>query len=280
MRLLLTALLLSSCLLEAKSVKPEPQLLTETEASELVASQEKAKAKQKANFKAFLKSAKAIEEHSFYKDGRRILHRRVKSSKKSRVAPVEAKKEDVQELQNLSELLPEEYRSEMISFSANNYDDLYSEITWRDGKNVFSVWANVALVHLPALNSFQLDEVHYSYFGFTNNIDSAVEKERAGPHYFNGQTYEYQSRWKESPVAFGEEPEYVVIPETEGLDIPEKLYEDMDAVLGYYLESEDSLRISHLNSQTLNRVRAKYLEENPPPPEESVLIYSFKPSGE
>jgi hypothetical protein len=176
----------------------------------------------------------------------------------------------------------EDYRHETLSFSVTNYDDLYSEITWRDleTQNTFSVWTNVSLVHLPVISSFELEGVNYSYFGFSENIDSEVEKERTGPHYFNGRRYEYESRWKEPPVAFKEEPEYVVIAEEDGAIVPDKLYEDMDSVLRYYLENEESLRVSHLNSLAISRARDEYRCNNPSQPEESVLIYSFTPSAE
>ena len=280
MRLLIIYLLFSLGVLNAQDEQSVLQLITDSEAVKLVASQEKAKERQKADFKAFLKSAKAIEEHSYYKDGRRILHRRVEPPKEKRLTSANAEKNDAPEALNLADFTPEEYRSETLSFHVTNYDELYSEITWRDENKVFSVWTNVSLNHLPALNSFKLDDVHYSYFGFADDIDSTIEKERADSYLFHGQQYEYKSRWKEVPVAFGEEPEYVVIPEEEEVVIPEKLYEQMDAVLRFYLENEASLRISHLNSEKLNKTRTKYLRENPPQPEESVFIYSLSPSGE
>ncbi|MDQ8208782.1 hypothetical protein QEH52_14745 [Coraliomargarita sp. SDUM461003] len=261
-------------------MKFEPQLLTEGEAFKLVASQEKAKEKQKNDFNAVLKAEKAIEEYRFCKDGRRYLHRRVDSPKETGIGLVEIENIEIREPQYLSEFVPEGYRSEMISFSVTNYDDLYSEIKWRDGKCIFSVWTNVALKYLPALSSFKQDDVCYSYFGFTDNIDSGREKERAGTHYFNGQVYEYESCWKEPPVVLGDEPEYVVISEEAGTIVPDELYEQMDAVLRFYLENEDSLRVAYLNMQSLNNARADYLLKNPPHPEESILIYSFTPSGE
>jgi hypothetical protein len=176
----------------------------------------------------------------------------------------------------------EDYRHETLSFSVTNYDDLYSEITWRDleTQQTFSVWTNVSLVHLPVISSFKLEGVNYSYFGFSENIDSEVEKERTGPHYFNGRRYEYESRWEEPPVGFTEDPEYVVIAEENGAVVPEKLYEDMDAVLRYYLENEESLRVSHLNSLAISRAREEYRRNNPSQQEESVLIYSFVPSAD
>lgn len=256
------------------------KLLSQREAAELVAAQEKSKEKQKADFKALLKSADAIDESSFYKDGRRVLHRRIKASRKPKKRP-ERSEEGTRTSASLVDFNPEDYRFEMLSFYVKNYDDLYSEITWRDHENnVFSIWTNVSLVHLPVLNSFKLDDVNYSYAGFSDYIDSASEKERAGIYEFHGHQHEYKSRWKDAPVVFGKEPEYVVIPENSSAVVPDELHEQMSAVLRCYLENEDTLRISHLNSKILNEERAKYVHENPPQPEESVLIYSFSPSGE
>lgn len=262
----------------------EPQLLYGDEAMAIISFQEEAAKIRASEFRIQLKRVPSISEYSFYKEGSRVLHRRVEPPQKQEQSTSVSLTESVSvESKTIEpERLWENHRHETLSFSVTNYDDLYSEITWRDTetKNKYSVWTNVSLVHLPMLSSFELDDVNYSYFGFPENIDSEAEKERTGPHYFNGRRYEYESRWKESPVVFAKEPEYVVIAEEDGTIVPEKLYENMDAVLRYYLENEESLRISHLNSAALSRAREEYLRKNPPQPEESVLIYSFTPSAD
>ena len=98
MRLILTAILLSSSVLQAEHLKKEPQLLTEAEVFELVVAREQAKEKKKADFKALLKSERAIEEYSFYKDGRRILHRRLQLPQKKSSTPVKPKLKKAKEV--------------------------------------------------------------------------------------------------------------------------------------------------------------------------------------
>lgn len=262
----------------------ESQLLSGDEAMAIVSSQEEAANIKASEFRLQLKRVRSISEYSFYKEGNRVLHRRVESPQNQEQSTTVGSTESLSaESKTMEpERLWENHRHETLSFSVTNYDDLYSEITWRDleTQHRFSVWTNVSLVHLPVISSFKLDGVNYSYFGFSENIDSEVEKERTGQHYFNGRRYEYESRWKEPPVGFAEDPEYVVIAGEDGAVVPDKLYEDMDSVLRYYLENEESLRISHLNSVALAQARDKYRSENPPQPEESVLIFSFIPSAD
>lgn len=271
-------------LIHAGSDGPGHQLLSRNEARAIISSQEEVTNAKALEFCLQLKRVPSISEYSFYKEGSSVLHRRVeppqnqeKSTSVSSTESLSAESKTVE-----MERLWENHRHETLSFSVTNYDDLYSEITWRDleTQHTFSVWTNVSLVHLPVISSFKLDGVNYSYFGFSQDIDSEVEKERTGPHYFNGRRYEYESRWKEPPVGFAEDPEYVVIAGEDGAVVPDKLYEDMDSVLRYYLENEESLRILHLNSVALAKARDKYRSENPPQLKESVLIYSFIPSAD
>lgn len=273
--------LLALCLTSfAGSEAAKPQLITESEAAAIVQNREEAQNARQAEFREFLKSVTAIEEHQFRKAGRQMLHRRIRAPKREPLSQVEAADSESGKA-SVSRNFPEqEYQHENISIAVTVYDDLYSEITWRDKELAFVLWTNIALQHLPMLNSFSEDGIRYSYFGFSDQVDSTEEKERAESAIFHNRRYEYKSRWKKAPVSFGSEPEYVVLPHEDGVDVPDELYREMDAILRYYLENKESLRIAHLNAKAMNKARTEYLRENPPEPQESVLIYSFTPSGE
>lgn len=248
---------------------------------EQVASTEEAKQKKQAELTALLKSVDAMEEHSFYKDDCLVIHRRIQTPKKKNAAPIQTIQQQVSAISPLTDLVPQEHLAETLSFHVTNFDDLYSKITWRDGPDTFFIWVNRAFTYLPAINQFAWEGVHYSYFGFADYVDSKIEAERAGQHLFEGQIYEYTSRWEEPPIEFGKKPEYIVIPEEPGVTVPEKLYTQMDAVFSYYLAERKSLRIQSKNTKRLNRARKQYLRENPPTsPEGSVLVYSHRPSSE
>lgn len=163
---------------------------------------------------------------------------------------------------------------EMISFSAYRYDDLYAAITWREqgASESYTLWTNIPLKFLPALNSFESDGVHYDYFGFVYEISREIEEKRAKTWEFHGQVYE--SRWKTPPITLSAtEPEYVVVA-SDPSSVPDKLFKQMDALFGYYLENEVNLQVAHENMEKLSDARAAYREANPPDPtEESVTIF-------
>ena len=66
-------------------------------------------------------------------------------------------------------------------------------------------------------------------------------------------------------------PEYVVVAE-DPKSVPEKLFEQMDAVYGYYLENEAKLRTHHANLKTMSEAREKYEAEHPEPKRDRVMI--------
>jgi hypothetical protein len=122
------------------------------------------------------------------------------------------------------------------------------------------------------INSFEAGGVHYDYFGFVYEISREIEEERAATWSFHG--HEYESRWKTPPVKLSStEPEYVVVA-NDPASVPDKLFEQMDALFGYYLENQAYLQIAHENMEKLSKARAAYREANPPDPtEESVTIF-------
>jgi len=255
------------------------QPISKVEAADIVQAREAAKAARKAEIRANIESATVTKEFIHQKGARHVVLRRVhrpdfsipkrKTDHDSSIAY-----EEDTEAVAFSPMLIENYRWEMISFSAYRYDELYAEITWREqgSPEAYTLWTNVSLEFLPALNSFEFGGVHYDYFGFVYEISEETEQERAEKWSFHG--HEYESRWKTPPVELSAtEPEYVVVADDPAA-VPEKLFEQMDALLVTYLENRSNLQVGHENMKKLNEARAAYREANPPDPtEESVTIF-------
>lgn len=266
----------------ASSAEKSLEPISQSEAEAIVLKQEMAKAARNAEFRAMLESVPAVEEFAYSKGNHQVVHRRIQPRKKQ----VKAKVEEAPTVALSFSEMPVgplgEYsktvRSEMISIHATNYDQLYSEITWRDDAEKFTVFTNIPLTYLQVIGSFEFEDVHYSYFGFVDQIDSDAERERVTNSSLHG--HSYKSRWKDAPVSFSREKEYVVVTEHEDVIIPEKLYDQMSAILGYYTQNEETLRVSYENAQRMRKAYSDYREKNPPQPEDSVVIYSLTPSGE
>jgi hypothetical protein len=85
--------------------------------------------------------------------------------------------------------------------------------------------------------------------------------------------FKYESRWQGLPVKLSDETyEYVVVTETDEA-VPEKLYEQMDALFAFYLEERDSLETSYKNSLKLQIAHEKFMKENPPEVKPSITNF-------
>lgn len=269
LRYIFSALLV---LVSSAIANADVDLLSEAEAQEIVQAEEAAKLQRKAAINAEVEAATVEEEFQHQQGSRKIVLRRVKPPVKTQSTELES---DIEAQESKSMTLDQTFdlpieRFEMIQLNAKNYDELYSEITFRDGNTKFTIWTNVALNYLQGIGSFTFDGVRYDYFGFIDNISSELEQENV--ENWQNEGHAYKSRWKEPPVVFSEDPEYVVITEDPTL-VPEILYEQTTALLTHYLSEQDNLRIAYLNRQKMSEARAKYRAENPETPEDSVMLF-------
>ena len=252
----------------------DPSLISDDEALSLVEAQEAAKDKSKAELRRKIESAEVVEEFVIRSGSRKVVLRRVEkpvdddigaTDKATPASPIFSKVPDFENRDPISQ------RFEMIGLHATNYDDLYSEIIWQDQGVRYTIWTNICTQYLRAIGSFDFNNVNYSYFGFVDQIDSELEANRLIAVMDAG-VIQRTSRWKTPPVTLSDsDPEYVVIAEDPDI-VPEKLFEQMDAILSYYMQNEDTLRIEHMNAITMQKARIAYKENNPEEPEDSMII--------
>ena len=158
-----------------------------------------------------------------------------------------------------------------ISLSSNVYDDSLTEVTWRDSKGrPFAVWTNVNFKYLQTIHTFELDSVHYSYFGLTHEIDTNafVTHPKTGEKIYSHTLPE----WMPSTADFSGEPAFLVLLE-EGSEAPEALYEQMDALMTYYTAQEAQLKAAYQRWRILCKAKAEYLKKNPQPEKDIVINY-------
>jgi hypothetical protein len=285
MKLTLAALLslTLSLMAYASADDTKPGLLTKSEAETIVASREAAKDAREDALRQELDKAEVVNS-KVVRSGDRTL-------KINSVKPVVLEKPITREPPAAAELSAAQFEAmrqayalithEQISLGANVYGDEYSEITWRDARTgaSFTVWTNVSLNYLRPVTSIQDEGYDYMYFGFVTTYTEEAELTRLQLAREMG--FEAESRWKEPPVRFSPDKykyEYVVIANKSD-KVPEKLYRQLDAVLGHYLANKEALEISHHNAVTLEAARKKYLEENPPAPKQTMVNFWKIDSG-
>lgn len=254
-----------------------PRLLSEEEALEIIGQRETAKEARYQALKQEMASAQVVQSKEVQREGRPMTINLIKPLVLEKPASAETATSDTQ-----PEMTPEQWAAyiesqqalipEQISMGANVYGDEYSEITWRDreSKSELVVWTNVSLNFLRPISTIQTEEYDYMYFGFVTPYTR--EDEQARIEFAAERGFEVESRWKEPPVKFSEDRyEYVVM--ADGADVPEKLYRQLDAVLGYYVAHKEELEIEHKNALTLQEAHEKYKRENPPQPKETLINF-------
>jgi len=169
------ALVIAASQASAGDSNVEP--ISEVEAAAIVKAREDSRAARKAKIRADIESATVAKEFIHQKGPRQVVLRRVhrpafsipeRNTTDERLARIE----DDAEAVAFSPMLIENYRWEMISFSAYRYDELYAEITWREqgSPEAYTLWTNVSLEFLPALNSFEFGGVHYTISGLSTKL--------------------------------------------------------------------------------------------------------------
>lgn len=162
---------------------------------------------------------------------------------------------------------------EMISASVTVYEGSHSRIYWRcpDTETQLTLWINIPLLYLNSISRFESASAHYSYFGFSEVVSQTEEIKRSKEAQKHG--YQYRSRWLEAPIALSrDKAEYVI--EADSLEgIPDKLYEQMDSLLGHYLKHKEDLEIAHRNAEKIRRARIEYEAKNPTAPKPSITNF-------
>lgn len=254
--------------------------LSISEAEQLVRVEAEAKQSERETRKEALLAVPAEAEWEADTGERKVIFRRI-TPPVIKVVPVKAA--SVAEPQFSPEMqarsLADQLRHENISLYATVYDRQVSEVVWQKGDDRFTVWTNIDFNLLRQVGFIDAGDVHYSYFGMTENISSEDEARLAELAAANGWNLSRETRWKPCPVAFADEsPEYVVLADSEA-DVPAELFSQMDALLDYFIENKAQLEAAYKRAAILNAAREKYLAERPPEPKQDVII-NFYPLSE
>lgn len=248
--------------------------LTEVEADTIIEADMVARADREAEQKRRLLAVPAISVAEYESGGRTTTLRRVDASEFQTVGSVEsslkAQSSHSTNAPAFLELPSKAY--ENLQLHATVYDDAYSRITLTYEKELYTIWTNINFNYLRSIGSFETADTHYSYFGFTGNISSTIEQERAKATAKEG--YAYTSRWEQPPVAFNSrEPEYIIVTEA-GRKIPEAVTRQFDDLMSYYVANAEPLQIAHQRATALQSARERYKAAHPEQPKTIILNYA------
>jgi len=215
-----------------------------------------------------------LQETAVKRGAQDVIVRRVAASPASdRKEGDASEREQADSEGNAIEFPVDPRKHESISVSAFIFDNHFSKVVWRDTETgrTLDIWTNINMVYLNPLSSFDTESTHYTYFAMAQTITREGEEKRQEMAAKLG--YDYESRWQRPPVKLSDETlEYVVVTETSEA-VPEKLYEQMDALFAFYLEKRESLEADYLNAQKLRIAREKFLQENPPEKKPSITNF-------
>ena len=254
--------------------------ISELEASQRVATEVVEKARREATSKAKIESIPAHGEWETDLDDRKIVLRRV--------APRLIESEEVADLKKVSQTrtLPQAQFDAwfaaapefvMLSVSATVYDGAYSKLRVRHENVEYTAWTNVDFRFLGGISGFETDERSYSYFNFVDRVEKKKDTEMSLRAADLG--YDYELRWKPSPVAFSSStPEYVMV--SEDLEaVPQEVYRRLDDLFAHYLAHKDELKVRYHNNRLMNAARKHYQKNRPLEPPQDIII-NFYPLSE
>ena len=135
-----------------------------------------------------------------------------------------------------------------------------------------TIWVNRNFKFISPLHYFDRDGVSYSYIGFTGSIDTDAYV----THPVTGEKFlPYQlPDWMPTAADFpSEDASYIVLVEDSTTDIPELLYQQMDALLGHYMENEAELIAAYQRAEALRQAKQKLDELEPEKKEDIVINY-------
>lgn len=225
-------------------------MLSEPEADAIVAAEKTAEAAREADTVARLKKVPALSAVTVREAERRITFRRVALQANA----VQTVKENLTGIETGRDgqspaLETGKVREAMSPVFIIAYDDRFSRIQWRD----YTIWSNVPFTGLPAFGTIEDSGIIYSWF--------AVVAETPG-----------MDGLPDLNFSRDDHPEYFVHG-NEKTDTPDTLFKEMDLLHAHYLVNEERLRAERTRARTLQAARKRYLEENPPPPRETVINF-------
>ena len=264
-----------SCVAQIQAVEPEPPL-SEEQALAIVREQRELKASRELERKQRILGIEAQSEAVIEKDSHKMILRRVGWQPIQPLVAAEGPSAADESDANFEEIIPEDYAHSMISIGATVYDDSFTEVTWREpgvaGAKPFTVWVNRNFKFISPLHHFDRAGVSYSYIGFTSSVDTDayVTHPVTGERFLPYQLPDWMPNSADFP---SEEASYIVLVQDSTTEIPELLYQQMDALLGHYMENEAGLIATYQRAEALRQAKQKLDESEPEKKKDIVINY-------
>lgn len=230
--------------------------LSDEEAEALIEAEMTAQAEREADRRAELLEVPAVQEWTLDRSGQRTVFRHV--APPVRIAEP-AGEETVTKMEGAEEGSPavSERKSMNLTLFVTVFDDELTKIRVAPLDDGVTVLSNVAFTHQPAIESVVTHEAYYSLFSFVDRVESDSGAGLNRP---------------DSSVFSTTDPEYLVFAEGE-TEVSPELLEAIDTLHRHYLEHATEFEARAQRAAALRAARERYLEENPPAPQETVINF-------
>jgi hypothetical protein len=263
----------------------EPVLteLTPTEADAIVSQQMAAKEQQRQARVDELESATVVESFEADLGERKVIFNRVLPSDLSAQTIRHSQKAEAATTPVLTEAEMEAWRAqqaakrdETLFLSATVFEDGVTELNWTDEGVNYQAYANVDFHYLEGMAEFETVDARFS-------VIMAVGKDGTGSSTSLSKNFsqaDVPTRWHPSLTDFsGQGVEYLVVAESNTVLDNATAFAGIEAMLLYYQEHEAELKVARQRREALREARARYLEANPPQPQDTIINFSPSPDS-
>ncbi|MEM1221548.1 MAG: hypothetical protein AAGH40_02200, partial [Verrucomicrobiota bacterium] len=214
--------------------------LTDTEALAIVSAEEEAKELAKDARELELQSAEIIETAVADLGYRKVIFNRVKGSPSTEAEPSPSAPETVP---TSGDVFPGPVGKEQVSFglSGTVYDEAISEIWWDYEGTRYRIFTNANFSYFSGISEVESETKRYSILTLfvnrnTENLPPATQPEE----------------WRPTLADFTPDVlEYYIVDWGDEAEPDLSAFEGIDAMLSYYSENSDSMKIAYENTKKL-----------------------------
>lgn len=264
-----------------------PEVPTRMEADATIAAEMQARELREADRKASIEAVSAFEEWEVdrgkktvgdraHAHGRLVL-RRVAPPKTSAIMHQdETTGETITEPEwteeQIAAWMAEQPVARNLNLTAVVFDHTFTEITWRDEKHrEWTILSNIDFRYLRGIGHFE-DESHYwmtFFFVYEVNSEEALDDRMLNTTH----TLEHWLTVMPEDFLNSTKPEFLIFADDEKSEIPDALYEELDALHRHYHAHEKRLIAEYERNKVMNEARRAWHEANPPEPKDTVINF-------
>ncbi|NBB81708.1 MAG: hypothetical protein GVY36_20085 [Verrucomicrobia bacterium] len=235
-----------------------PERISDAEAELIVQAQEEEKEKEKDQRQADMLGEEIVETKVVFQGDQKIIFNRVSSQRNAFMEECQPSQSEGREVRRDAAIESKRLASmELVPICLGGMvtEEGVSDLWWSLGGERYRIVTNANFSYFGVIGEIEDGDTRYSYFSVVSPAPYQGQQD-ALPYVLADFT----------PGAL----EYFVIEEGSDPDA----YEAIEAMLRYYAENQEKMRIAYENGQKLQKARRAYLEANPPKKRDIIVNYT------